>query len=241
MPNRLKLIRERKQISQSELARRIYVSRQALSAIESNKQDPSLSVALKIAMVLGAPLQEIFFVEDINMEKTKSQSLTPIERLQLVNQYRILQVVHKDDEYLVKHYARLEEIYKCGYVWLYRIHENLWDELPLEVSAEVLDILDMHRSLLFSLGEKPEPRDLERVKFKGFDANNESEYLGFAEFFCQGGDKYRELRIFNSHHPTLSRYRKMLEEWNRTGRRTQLTKVQIESILQAGEFNRVNT
>ena len=88
----------------------------------------------------------------------------------------------------------------------------------------------------FSLGDKPDPRDIERVKFEGFDANNESQHLGFAKFFVQDGEKYRELMIFNSHYPTLPRYRKMLAEWQRMGRQPRLSRAQIDSILEAGTF-----
>lgn len=236
MPNRLKLLREKKGLSQAELARLAGVTRQALSAVEANKQDPSLQLALKISRILTADIEEIFF-EDVAMEKPATKFLSKTERLQLVNQYRILQAVHGDDDYLSKRYKRLEEIFERGYIDMY--HEafnDLWDELLPEVSEEVLNILDMHRAILWSLGQNPNPKDLERVKFLGFDGNNESKQLGFAKFFAQDGDKYKELQIFNSHHPTLQRYRKMLAEWERMGRKPQLTKDQIESILDAGTF-----
>ena len=237
MPNRLRTLRERKGISQVDLSRLVDVSRQAVSAVEMNKQEPSLPLALKISKVLDTPLQHIFFLEDADVETTKSVSLTKLERLNLVNQYRLLQGVHRDDEYLVKYYHRMEEIFERGYEQLY--HEaldQLWDALPRETSEEVLSILEMHRALRFSLGDKPDPRDIERVKFEGFDANNESQHLGFAKFFVQDGEKYRELMIFNSHYPTLPRYRKMLAEWQRMGRQPRLSRAQIDSILEAGTF-----
>ena len=111
MPNRLRTLRERKGISQVDLSRLVDVSRQAVSAVEMNKQEPSLPLALKISKVLDTPLQHIFFLEDADVETTKSVSLTKLERLNLVNQYRLLQGVHRDDEYLVKYYHRMEEIF----------------------------------------------------------------------------------------------------------------------------------
>ncbi len=239
MPNRLKLLRERKGLSQAELARMVHVSRQALSLIEANRQDPSLPLALKIAEILDRPLQQIFFLGETDMETTKTSGLTKVERLMLVNQFRLLQEVHKDDEHMKQHYARLEQIFERGYVYLYdEAFRGLSDEVSPEVAQEVLSILDLHRALLWSLGEKPDPEYLEKVKFQGFDANNESEYLGFAKFFQKHPDipKFEEQRIFNSHHSTLARYRKMLIEWDRMGRETRLTKPQIDSILESGTF-----
>ncbi len=238
MPNHLRRVRETKGLSQAELARSIGVTRQALSAIESNKQDPSLHLALQIARALGAEIEGIFF-EDVSMEKLAVKAISKTDRLQLVNQYKILHALHADEEYLSKHYEKLAEIFERGYIDLYHEAFNeLWDELTPEVSEEVLTILDMHRALLWSLGQNPNPKDVERVKFLGFDGNNESEQLGFAKFFTKDGDRYEELRIFNSHHPTLARYRKMLAEWKRMGRKPDLTKDQIESILDAGAFNK---
>ena len=237
MPNRLRPLRERKNLSQAELARAIDVSRQALNAIEANKQEPSLPVALKIARTLDIPVQQIFFSEDNYMQRSSTMSLTKVERLTLVNQFRILQSAHKDDDYLAEYYQRLEQIFERGYVSLYHeAFDSLPNELSLEVSEEVLSILDLHRALLYSLGQKPDPADIERVKFNGFDANNESDHLSFAKFFTKDGEKYQELQVFNSHMPTLERYRKMLAEWDRMERKQQLTKVQIESILEAGTF-----
>lgn len=234
MPNRLKQVREKKGLSQAELARLVGVSRQALSAVESNKQDPSLQLALQISRILTTDMAEIFF-EEAAMSKQATSFLSKAERLQLVNQYKILQAMHASDDYLSKRYKRLEEIFERGYIDMYReAFKDLWDELSPQTTEEVLSILDMHRAMLWSLGQNPSPNDVERVKFKGFDANNESEQLGFARFFTRDGDKYSELQIFNSHFPTLQRYRKMLAEWERMERKPQLTKDQIESILDAG-------
>jgi len=237
--NQLKVLRERKQITQAELARTVKVTRQALSAIEASKQAPSLQVALRIANALDIPLHHIFFMEDDSMdtERASAGMLTKVERLSLSNQYKILQVLNKDDEHLAKHYERLADIFQRGYVVLYReAFGQIDDEFALSASDKVLEILEMHRAMLWSLGETPDPKDVEKVKFRGFDANGESEYLSFAKFFISDGETYRELHIFNSHMPTLPRYQKMLDEWTRMGKNPRLTKPQIESILEAGSF-----
>ena len=58
--NNLKLIREKKKISQSELAALLEVRRQTINGIEKNKYNPSLQLALKIAYYLDTPLEDIF-------------------------------------------------------------------------------------------------------------------------------------------------------------------------------------
>lgn len=234
MPNHLKAIREMTGISQAELARQINISRQALSAIETNKQDPSLPVALRISESLKIPLQHIFFIEGENMI-TKTGAMTEVERLSLVNQYQILQALHKDDKYEAEHYRNLKEIFQKGYEYLYpEAFDKLWKPQPIEVSEEVLRILDLHRAMLWSLGEKPEPADIEKVKFRGFDANNEGEHLGFARFYLASGERFEELKAINSHTPTLRRYRRMLAEWKHFGSEPRLSHAQIDSILEAG-------
>ncbi len=241
MANRLRTVREDSGISQSELARTLEVSRQALSAIETLKQEPSLALALRISKVLNVPVEQIFLVEDEEMEAGRKQglTLTRIERQLLVNQYQILQGIHEKDNHLVKYYKHLEEIFGRGYEYLYReAFEDLWTPLPIEISKEVLSILDMHRAMFLSLGSKPDPAYLEQVQFKGFDGNNEGQHLGFAHFFCDNGERYKELRIFNSHFPTLKRYRRMLDEWERMDRAYPLTKPQIDSILEAGDLSK---
>ncbi|MFA7341268.1 MAG: YfbU family protein [Candidatus Obscuribacterales bacterium] len=236
MKNRVKQLRERRGISQIDLAERLGVSRQALSAVETEKQSPSLPIAMKIARELDTPLPQIFFIEDESMQATKSPTLSKVERLNFANQFAILKALHKDNKYEAEHYEYLEEIFRRGYERLYHeCFDNLWNALPSEAAELTLDILDMHRALLWSLGEKPDPADIERVKFRGFDGNNESQHLSFAKFFTADGSRYPETRVVNSHMPTLDRYKKMLSEWERMGREHQLSKAQIEAILDAAK------
>lgn len=236
MKNRVRTLRERKEISQVDLAKRLGVTRQALSAVETERQAPSLPTAIRIAHELDTPLQQIFFLEDEHMKATKSPSLSKIERLNFANQFAILKALHKDDPYDAQHYGYLQEIFTRGYEHLYfECFDNLWPALSEEVAEETLSILDLHRALLWSLGEKPNPADVERVKFYGFDGNAESEYLAFGRFYTADGTRYSELKVINSHHGTLPRYRAMLTEWGSMGREHQLSKAQIDTILKAGD------
>ena len=64
MRNRLKVLRAERDWSQTDLGERVGVSRQAVTAIETGKFDPSLPLALKIARLFGQPVEEIFFLDD---------------------------------------------------------------------------------------------------------------------------------------------------------------------------------
>lgn len=60
MKNRLKELRAERSWSQSDLAGHLAVSRQTINAIETEKYDPSLPLALKIARLFKRPVEEIF-------------------------------------------------------------------------------------------------------------------------------------------------------------------------------------
>ena len=60
MRNRLKEVREGRGWSQGELARRLGVSRQTINAVETDKYDPSLPLALRMAKLFGVAVPELF-------------------------------------------------------------------------------------------------------------------------------------------------------------------------------------
>jgi putative transcriptional regulator len=59
--NRLKDHREQHGWSQGELARRLGVSRQTINCVETDKYDPSLPLALRMAKLFAVPVDQIFF------------------------------------------------------------------------------------------------------------------------------------------------------------------------------------
>jgi putative transcriptional regulator len=63
MKNRLKELRKLHDWSQSDLARELGVSRQAVNGFESGKFDPSLDMAFKIATLFDVALEDIFIYE----------------------------------------------------------------------------------------------------------------------------------------------------------------------------------
>lgn len=75
MKNRLKELRQLHQWSQSDLARELGVSRQAVNGFESGKFDPSLDMAFKIASLFNVAIERVFIYE------AKHSMLTLIERV----------------------------------------------------------------------------------------------------------------------------------------------------------------
>jgi putative transcriptional regulator len=63
MKNNLRELRALKQWSQGELAEKLDVSRQTINAIETEKYDPSLPLAFKIARLFKKSIEEIFTAE----------------------------------------------------------------------------------------------------------------------------------------------------------------------------------
>ncbi|KAA9338235.1 helix-turn-helix transcriptional regulator [Hymenobacter busanensis] len=63
MLNKLKLARVALGLTQEDVARRIGVSRQTVNAMESAKYVPSTVLALKVARLLGKPVEELFVLE----------------------------------------------------------------------------------------------------------------------------------------------------------------------------------
>ncbi len=62
--NRLKVLRAERNWSQQDLANELGVSRQTINAIETEKYDPSLPLAFKIARLFAQAVEAIFTPED---------------------------------------------------------------------------------------------------------------------------------------------------------------------------------
>ena len=61
MKNNLRVARAEQRWSQADLAAKLGVSRQTVNAIETEKYDPSLPLAFKLAEVFGKPIEQLFF------------------------------------------------------------------------------------------------------------------------------------------------------------------------------------
>jgi putative transcriptional regulator len=63
MRNRLKELRARYNMTQEDLAAKTGVSRQTINAIETEKYDPSLPLAFKLARCFGMKIEDLFMEE----------------------------------------------------------------------------------------------------------------------------------------------------------------------------------
>jgi putative transcriptional regulator len=63
MKNRLRELRAEKEWSQGALAEKLGVSRQTINAIETEKYDPSLPLAIRIARLFQQAVEDIFVDE----------------------------------------------------------------------------------------------------------------------------------------------------------------------------------
>ncbi len=64
MKNVIKKLRKEAGLRQEDMARKLGVSRQTIIAIENDKYNPTLELAMKIARLLGRRVEEIFFLEE---------------------------------------------------------------------------------------------------------------------------------------------------------------------------------
>ena len=60
MNNRVRELREKHGWSQGELGERLGVSRQTINAVETDKYDPSLPLALRVAKIFGVNVDAVF-------------------------------------------------------------------------------------------------------------------------------------------------------------------------------------
>jgi putative transcriptional regulator len=60
MKNSVREHRSARGWSQGELAQRLQVSRQTINAVETDKYDPSLPLALRMSKVFGVPVEALF-------------------------------------------------------------------------------------------------------------------------------------------------------------------------------------
>lgn len=63
MKNIIKKLRKEKELRQEDLAKELGVSRQTIIAIENNKYDPSLELAIKISLFFEKTVNDIFLFE----------------------------------------------------------------------------------------------------------------------------------------------------------------------------------
>lgn len=62
MRNNIKQLRKQAKLRQEDMAAQLGVSRQTIIAIENDKYNPTLELAMKIALLLNLKVEDIFFL-----------------------------------------------------------------------------------------------------------------------------------------------------------------------------------
>lgn len=159
------------------------------------------------------------------------------ERLNFINQMLILEKLYPEEaEYYAKNRKALEHGYELHYSWLV---ESISDPLSEDQCKQVLDVLDMYRSITFSWERLHGGEEIpSKLKFRGFDGNNETAQMGYTQYFINDLDRFRELTYdsdycdFNSHCPMLEKYTRMLAMWKSLDS-FELSEEEIEAVVAA--------
>lgn len=165
--------------------------------------------------------------------------LTDTERSILMHQHMLLaRMDGQDTEY---HELATEILYR-GYheMWPDECLGNLDKIVPKNVMEFVHDVFDMYRLLKREFDALPDDKkaelDANEIKFRGFDGNNETQYMSYAKFVREKMARWTELDIedYNSHCPCEDKYREMLaalpEKPYKVGK---LTAEQIKAVTEA--------
>ncbi len=143
--------------------------------------------------------------------------LTKRDRLLLINQYKILAALNKDE---ADQFEELISILQNGYTIFYsQLDEWVFDDMPFEDGRFVLEVLDLYRAIE---DVKRSTRD-ERLLahhysfFRGFDGNNETSHMNLCRFLVETQGKFQEQKQYllkndnlNSHEPMIEKYERML-------------------------------
>jgi len=65
MKNKIKILRKELGLRQEDVANQLGVTRQTIIAIENDKYNPTLELAMKLARLLNTPVEEIFHLDEI--------------------------------------------------------------------------------------------------------------------------------------------------------------------------------
>ena len=165
------------------------------------------------------------------------KTLTIVERQILANQFRILANIYDDNSFLIK-----AEILENGYTGKYNeVFDVHIEEISFDVCKETEEILQMYRVIdkaIKSLNpEEANELDLEKIKFEGFDANNDPHYY-YAEFMIEKLELWQEYKdmYLNSHsRASLNKYKRMLKIYKSKISETkwELDKTDLEDIIKS--------
>lgn len=166
--------------------------------------------------------------------------LSKKDRIFLINQYKILAALYPDES---KHYEELISILDNGYQIFYSmVDEWVSEDMPEAEGRFVLDILNIYR-IIEDIKRSSNNRNIsdhDNSFFRGFDGNNETEYMAFARFLVIEQGKFIEQEAYlvkndnmNSHSPMVENYKAMVQAWKSLGSKWKLSEEEALQILNA--------
>ncbi|MEG2262990.1 MAG: YfbU family protein [Acinetobacter sp.] len=162
--------------------------------------------------------------------------MTKIERLQLINQFKILNLLKPDAGYEEK-----INILEGGFIDHYDdLTTCIQEEISNEVSQFVVHVLNMYRDLHFTIAKINDKDIIDLVKFDGFDGTTEFDYWSYTDFILFKLNRFTELTKDNqhkdvdSHWPAINQYERQLEVYrNFKNQNITLNKEQIVEVIKA--------
>ena len=171
--------------------------------------------------------------------------LTKLERIFLINQLRILEALYPRE---AEKLSIQREAFECGYELLY----GLWseyiadgdDKMAAEECQEVFNTMDMFDAIGRSKPDDLDVSEFPMTKFSGYDGNNETKFMAFAQFVVERWGRFqylqmREPRGWNAHQRVRNTYRQMLAIWTELphDERFSMSPEQLKSVLSAAYYS----
>lgn len=163
-------------------------------------------------------------------------SLSKTERLILANQYRILALLEPDQK---EDHEAVRDALQSGYVSAYeQLFDHIYDDFTREQCSFVVDVLSVFDALQNSYAGLKDKSGIDenRLAFPGFSGNEETIHMAYCRYVMESEGRFDYLKKFgkdcNSHMPMIPTYRRMVAKHAELGERQQLTKSEIQSILE---------
>lgn len=157
---------------------------------------------------------------------------TPVERLILMNQYRILEKLYPEDDEC----AGFIKALRSGFTEFY---PELEEEVPTEICEEVVAVLTMYRAIERAVESLPAEDPLRRnynARFEGFYANDAEAHFSYAQYLINRRGYWDEFkgRDLNGLRD-VEKYRAMLAVWDsiEDAAKYKLSRDDLERILNA--------
>ena len=170
---------------------------------------------------------------------TKSLILSKIDRIFLINQLRILEILYPDEsnQFSVKREA-LERGYELLYDSNYSSILDGDDILTKKECIEVWNTMNMFAAIQKSMPKNMDISKFPMTKFVGYDAITEAKFMNFAQYTVERLKKFEYVTLnklgnWNSNHQVRSTYLRMLKTWSTIPPRERLamTLEQISLVL----------